>query len=175
MDRRSQQNHIRAARDWLGRAEDSLARENDVQGDLKLMLAKAELAHVEHSSKWRGLTRWGSRIAAFLAAALLAGAMLWEPAAPPVEQVPAEALAESGQQAAGSTPQPSGDTEVLAARQEPPPVQLPETPEPPRPAASTQQGWQPEVQQPAAAPERPQPPNVEKQQLMQSAGKILRQ
>ena len=33
--------HIKAAKEWLGQAEDSLEKERDIQGDLKLMLAKA--------------------------------------------------------------------------------------------------------------------------------------
>ena len=78
MNRRSQTEHIRAAREWLGRAEDSLAQENDVQGDLKLMLAKAELAHVGHCPASHRLIIWGRRALAFLAAAGLAAA-LWRP------------------------------------------------------------------------------------------------
>ena len=88
MDRRSQQNHIRAARDWLGKAEDSLAQENDVQGDLKLMLAKAELAQVGQSHRSRTLSVWGRRGAAFLVAVALAGGVLWKGVPPfmPVEE-----------------------------------------------------------------------------------------
>ena len=42
-----QRRHIRAARQWLGEAEHSLAENHRVRGELKVMLAKAELARVE--------------------------------------------------------------------------------------------------------------------------------
>lgn len=42
-DRNRLRNHIRAAREWLGQADSSLEQEKDIQGDLKLMLARAEL------------------------------------------------------------------------------------------------------------------------------------
>ena len=51
--RQVQKKHIRAAREWLGKAETSLDRHDDIQGDLKLMLAKAELSHVAEA----GLTK----------------------------------------------------------------------------------------------------------------------
>ena len=35
--------HVKAAKDWLGRAESSLEKEEDVRGGLNLMLAEAEL------------------------------------------------------------------------------------------------------------------------------------
>ena len=41
--RRDLRKHIRAARDWLSRADDSLGRENDAAGELHLMLARAEM------------------------------------------------------------------------------------------------------------------------------------
>ena len=37
-----QRRHIRAARQWLGEAEHSLAENHRVRGELKVMLAKAE-------------------------------------------------------------------------------------------------------------------------------------
>ncbi|MBR1396764.1 MAG: hypothetical protein IJ563_04435 [Selenomonadaceae bacterium] len=45
--RQNLRHHIKAARDWLLQAEKSIECENDVQGDLKLMLAKAELKNAE--------------------------------------------------------------------------------------------------------------------------------
>lgn len=47
--RQAQKKHIRAAREWLGKAETSLDKHEDIQGDLKLMLAKAELSHVSEA------------------------------------------------------------------------------------------------------------------------------
>lgn len=45
-DRKIRQ-HITAAKGWLSRAEDSLEQENAIQGDLKLMLAQAELKRAQ--------------------------------------------------------------------------------------------------------------------------------
>lgn len=38
---------IRSAKSWLNRAEDSFGKENDVQGELNLLLAQAELKHLQ--------------------------------------------------------------------------------------------------------------------------------
>lgn len=35
--------HITAAKDWLGKAEESIAKDNDIRSDLNIMLAQAEL------------------------------------------------------------------------------------------------------------------------------------
>ena len=35
--------HITAAKDWLGKAEESIAKDNDILSDLNIMLAQAEL------------------------------------------------------------------------------------------------------------------------------------
>ena len=61
--------HIQAARAWLLQADKSLERENDVQGDLKLMLAKAELAQTRASHR-----SWLKRIIPPLTALMIAGA-----------------------------------------------------------------------------------------------------
>ena len=63
--------HIRAARDWLGRAESSMDKKNDVRGDLNLMLAQAEL---QRARETKGLTKrasWLVRLAPLAAALLL--------------------------------------------------------------------------------------------------------
>ena len=44
MERRERAKSIRAARDWLTGAENAIAGEDDLAGDLKVMLARAELA-----------------------------------------------------------------------------------------------------------------------------------
>ena len=177
MDRRSQQNHIRAAQDWLGRADDSLSQKNDVQGDLKLMLAKAELAHVGNCPRSRRLLLWGRRLMALLVATGIA-AVIWQPFTK--ESVPADpAMAENAvttaaQQSAepedyqtARTPEPKY-TESDAQPQESYPSKQ-ETAE--RPKAVQAAG---ETKQAVSAAE-PQLPDAAKQQLMQSAGKILRQ
>lgn len=179
MDRRSQQNHIRAARDWLGRAEDSLARENDVQGDLKLMLARAELAQVGQSRRSRTLSQWGRRGAALLAALALAGGVLWKnsPAATEVEQ-PVIVGSSSGntvQQMPAEDKQmdKAVDKTVEALPAESAPQASMQAAAPPQPQQAAEA--HPPIAAPAPPTVKPQPPDVEKQQLMQSAGKILRQ
>ena len=67
-ERSARRKSIRAARDWLMGAEDALAGQDDLAGDLKLMLARAELERASvfcrdgadgfcrHS--WRWLLSW---------------------------------------------------------------------------------------------------------------------
>lgn len=63
---------IRAAQAWLEQADDSLAQDRSVQGDLKLMLAKAELAQTSDSSRIRRWKARGSKAAALCAAVIIA-------------------------------------------------------------------------------------------------------
>ena len=44
-------NHIKAAKEWLCKAEDSLDKDNNIQGDLNLMLAQAELQRAKESEQ----------------------------------------------------------------------------------------------------------------------------
>lgn len=44
---------IRSAKSWLNRAEDSFGKENDVQGELNLLLAQAELKHLQEKDSSR--------------------------------------------------------------------------------------------------------------------------
>lgn len=71
MDRHDKQARIRAAREWLGQADASLDRADDVKGDLKLMIAKAELAGAGPCRTTRKLKLWLSRGTAFAVAVLL--------------------------------------------------------------------------------------------------------
>lgn len=176
MDRRSQQKHIRAAREWLGRAEDSLAQENDVQGDLKLMLAKAELAHVGQCPRSLKLAILLRRILALLVAIGLAAVIVWEPtASEPEVELPLN-------------PAPEVNSPMTAVQD----VPISESqPEPPQNNAVTETPVESPPQAFEAAPaaqedhvvEKPDSPIMEKktlpdaakQQLMESAGKILRQ
>ena len=95
-----QRRHIRAARQWLGEAEHSLAENHRVRGELKVMLAKAELARVEGTPGHRFVKKWSMRILPALAAIFLAGGgyALWQVQLPrnaavtaPVETAPAKA------------------------------------------------------------------------------------
>ena len=83
------QEHVRAAREWLGRAEDSLAQEDHIRGDLDVMLAQAELQRAQEMGEGRTRRRWLRRLlpagAAAVAAAIVWGA--W-PSAPPFDERP---------------------------------------------------------------------------------------
>ena len=178
MDKRTQRNHIRAAREWLGRADDSLAQDNDVQGDLKLMLARAELAHVGPSARSCRLKIWGRRGLALLTAVLLAVIFWWQPAAaPPAPEMPAPTAPVAENVAAASQEPnlplreiPMQAEQIAAEPKAEVPAQVPVTPLPEKNNAPA-----PSVEADAPVSPSPQIPNQEKQQLMQSAGKILRQ
>lgn len=43
--------HVKAAKEWLGKAEQSFDQENEIRGDLNLMLAQAELKHAQETKK----------------------------------------------------------------------------------------------------------------------------
>ena len=72
-NRKNLQKHIRAASDWLQQADKSIEREEDLKGDLKLMLAKAELQNAEKHQDRSRLTKFLS----FFTAAMIALAILW--------------------------------------------------------------------------------------------------
>ena len=76
-DRRERAKSIRAARNWLAGAENALAGEDDLAGDLKLMLARAELARIAADRRAR-LRRWAARLLPPLAAAVLLGWFAWQ-------------------------------------------------------------------------------------------------
>lgn len=70
------QKHISAAKKWLTQAENSLAEENEVQGDLKLMLAQAELQRAKAKKVDSFWLRCVKRLAPLLAAMMLAAAYM---------------------------------------------------------------------------------------------------
>ena len=70
--------HITAAKGWLSRAEDSLEQENAIQGDLKLMLAQAELKRAQEKNDKKLCVRWFKRLApGALACALPLGGIIY--------------------------------------------------------------------------------------------------
>ena len=71
--RKNLRRHIQAARDWLTQAEKSIEREDDLQGDLKLMLAKAELKNAEKHQNRSRLIKFLS----FATAAAIAFGIFW--------------------------------------------------------------------------------------------------
>ncbi|WP_313972409.1 hypothetical protein [uncultured Selenomonas sp.] len=182
--------HVKAAKDWLGRAESSLEKEEDVRGGLNLMLAEAELQRVRE-------TRKGKRFARFLAPALavllaLGGVALQrsaEPTAAPAEKSPApivgqgtmiheekgsETLAERMGSAANLSESREIELPVMPVRvQESPIVQAQEqaqSTEPPQPQPALEQQMEKPKQTSAASP-----PTEDMQELMVAAGRVLRE
>ena len=182
--------HVKAAKDWLGRAESSLEKEEDVRGGLNLMLAEAELQRARE-------TRKGKRFARFLAPALavllaLGGVALQrsaEPTAAPAEKSPApivgqgtmiheekgsETLAERMGSAANLSESREIELPVMPVRvQESPIVQAQEqaqSTEPPEPQPALEQQMEKPKQTSAASP-----PTEDMQELMVAAGRVLRE
>ena len=182
--------HVKAAKDWLGRAESSLEKEEDVRGGLNLMLAEAELQRARE-------TRKGKRFARFLAPALavllaLGGVALQrsaEPTAAPAEKSPAAivgqgttvhaemesaALAERMGSAANLSESREIDPPVMPARaQESPMAQAQgqvQFAEPSQPQPALEQQTEKPKQTSAAAP-----PTEDMQKLMVTAGRVLRE
>ncbi|MCX7780160.1 MAG: hypothetical protein N2491_04470 [Negativicutes bacterium] len=54
--KRHMNKHLRSARQWLSKAEESFDREHDIRGELDLLLAQAELEHakeIKRAGAWR--------------------------------------------------------------------------------------------------------------------------
>lgn len=167
-DRGRLRRHVRAAREWLGRAEASLERAEDVRGDLSLMLARAELARARETARPGAAVVCARRLLPLFAAALLAGGgwLAWRAAlprpaqgadAPPVRAARIAPVRETGRPAPESPPA------------------APETALPP--ARGAEEAPSPDV--PARAAEEPAArgariPSEEMQRLMSRAGQSLR-
>lgn len=79
--------HVHAAREWLGEAEQSLDNEENVKGDLSVMLAKAELQHAAETSDESLIVVLAKKLIPLLLAAILAGGLYYYINIP--EEVPA--------------------------------------------------------------------------------------
>ena len=163
--------HIRAAQRWLGKAESSLEDRNDIQGDLKLMLAR--------------LKRWVRRLLPAAAALVIAGAFLL-PLPQAGEAVPESASAVPRQESVDRVSAPA-QTEPAATSVTSEPAVLPEKNPVPETRAEESSAL-PKTAEPAPASAEsaasvPQQtpvqtarvPSADKQKLMQSAGKALRE
>ncbi|MGM9540390.1 hypothetical protein [Anaerovibrio sp.] len=180
---KTMRNHIAAAKGWLNQAEDSLEQENDIRGDLNLMLAQAELQRAQEKKSRRGWLCWLKRLLPLAAALCVAvGYVVYlrpapQPAAPPV---PVPMVHPAGEAAVNMghdrPPEPAEDIRPVPVLHEP--VAMPPVDErpvmPPRQEDGTAvltEGGQPPVQE-----ERPvRVPGTELQKLMQDAGSILRE
>ena len=192
-DRRERAKSIRAARDWLTGAEHALAGEDDLAGDLKLMLARAELARLAADRRAR-FRRWAARLLPPLAAAAAITWIVWD--APPTEEFAASTPAQTSEMHADILIPTFAPIETAL------PIQSVERPASPVPVEETavqqatvrptsdehQEGARTEAAQTysipmhaeTAAPERaviaqPRVPNADMQHLMQVGGKILRE
>ena len=201
-DRKQQAQRIRAARDWLDEADASLSEGSGIRGDLKVMLAQAELRHAQEAEPEARSAVWRRRLARLLpltaAAVFAALAFYLTPAvappqetagipAPPAEMQaqPSDGTEEAAQPEAAVEPDGSASVSVDASPL--PAVATPSSAEAAVPdagsvmsAASSREAAAPssapsQAAQPAAAPAAPAVPAPETQKLMQTAGKALRE
>ena len=179
-EREARKRSIRAARDWLAGAEDALAGADDVSGDLKLMLARAELACMTSTRRARlrrrarillpalalvALALWGLWYAQVQEPAAVPAAAVEERAETPAAQVPVEDIPVPAPQVASAAPLPPHVTEGAET-----------------PAAAAQDiapAAEPVVHESAVPPAAHAPasrlPSADMQHLMQVGGKILRE
>ncbi len=173
--------HIRAAREWLGQAEDSLKAEQDVQGDLKLLLARAELQHVHEK---RRLMDMGKRVLfvvpLFLVLLLVAGNRFQstEPEAPLADRVLPSAEMQAGtiplqeQEQMGvpeAVPEESTKSSPAGFLPEPEAVVQPSSTD----AVQEKPVQEDSIPEPVVREEQAVP-SRDMQKLMQSAGSVLR-
>ena len=179
-EREERKRSIRAARDWLAGAEDALAGADDVSGDLKLMLARAELACMTSTRRAR-LRRLARILLPALALVVLALWGLWyaqvqESAAVPAAAVEERAEVPAAQVPVEDVPVPAPQTTVAAASL---PPHVTEGTEAPAAAAHETPAAAPTVHESAAPPAAHAPasrlPSADMQHLMQVGGKILRE
>ncbi len=180
--------HISAAKDWLGKAEKSIDDENDIRGDLNLLLAQAELQKATENKGFQKRRGVMLKALAICTALLIAvGGMVLlkmehspfrtdtaqidvqqknvspRPAMPetkPVEKPVAPQISHTDEAAVVEEPK--------AQREEQPVYQAPE-PVQEKPVLQETQEIQTVPSGTANIP------SADKQKLMQSAGKILRQ
>lgn len=185
-DAQRKKRHIRAARDWLTEADDSLEQGKGLKGDLKMMLAQAELKHASETTRPARTTRFLWRALPLLTAVLLAagGYAIFRGIPSEHAQVPA---AESVQKTKGQEHQstaPEAEAEEKQAvpvleEQAPPAASPPAMPQEVQPAPAPESEPEAAAAPPASGPEAGKQavrlPSPEAQKLMQSAGKVLRE
>ena len=182
-DRRERAKSIRAARDWLTGAEDALAGEDDLAGDLKLMLARAELARIAADRRAR-LRRLALRLLPPLVGAAVLVWALWN--VPSEESASAPPVQNAERAAPVPTPERPEQVSAPVSAAVPPPAEMRA-----EMAAETEAASQERVRQEpqsaaaaasaqraeeSAAPALPaRVPDADMQRLMQVGGKILRE
>lgn len=76
-DRDKRRKYVRAAKHWLGEAEESLDKEEDLKSELHVMLAKAELLHAEENAVQSSMLSWAKRLLPLFVAGLIACAFFF--------------------------------------------------------------------------------------------------
>lgn len=76
-ERDKRKKYVRAARHWLGEAEESLDKEEDLKSELHVMLAKAELLHAEENAVQSSSLSWAKRLLPLFVAGLIACAFFF--------------------------------------------------------------------------------------------------
>ncbi|WP_051555529.1 hypothetical protein [Anaerovibrio lipolyticus] len=172
--------HISAARDWLGRAESSMDKENSLRGDLDVMLAQAELQRAQETKFGHGWRKWLIRLAPLIIALVVGVGYLALLHTKQVIEVPTNMttvkdsddsstglektqvvkVQPSFEDHEGAAPNAAGNGASGFVRQNPPTVEV-----------------VPQLPQQEVSPARTesQVPDAEMQQLMQAAGKTLRE
>ena len=189
-ERKERQKSICAARDWLSGAADAIAGEDDLAGDLKVMLARAELSRLAAArrKRVRRALRW---IVPPLAALGVWAVVAWSntPPAERAQALPASPVPQASEQRA-----PARVPAAASVQQEEPAQSAADTARAEQEGAQTYTAAQrariPDVPLPEAgradpppqeAPAARQPqfhetiPTRDMQRLMQVGGKILRE
>ncbi len=179
--------HIRAAKEWLGRAENSLEKENDVRGDLNLMLAQAELQRAEETKRLNRRQRYLQRLMPVAAAvAMVGGCFLFFRGMQP-EQVVLPAVTMQKQEVGESKVSPVEPEQpqkmvqtASAAKHELPSVEKAETkakvslPQIETEREESRKDQEGQAVSRNSIPQQTKMPSQDMQKLMQSAGKTLR-
>ncbi|MBR3722914.1 MAG: hypothetical protein IKN12_09135 [Selenomonadaceae bacterium] len=179
-DRKTLINHIRAAVDWLKEADNSLSNKDDVSGDLKLMLAEAELQRAKERVPLSKRTKRIINFAAVaLGVALAIGTwyMFKDSTAEKAKTVEVHETINTATDKEKQEEQPKEETlpETKASEHEQNPVaeeKISESNE--RAKNPAPQKEEPKQTQEAKPLDRESPPSDEMQKLMESAGKVLR-
>lgn len=168
--------HVRAAREWLGRAEDSLEQEDHIRGDLDVMLAQAELQRAQEMEEGLAQRRWLRRLLPAGAAAVVAAFVwgVWVSVPPPlVDRPPIMTAAE--REGSSSAPVPAAAAAPVAIAPPPAPPMTAEI----SPVVEEPSSVEVPISEKTAETELlPQPsvriPSRDMQKLMSAAGQSLR-
>lgn len=183
--------HIRAARDWLSEAESSMEAEKGLRGNLRLMLAEAELRHAQEHNGFSRRLKKSRKTFALLTAALIAALLLFFRMTTPIEKskpipTPPPTITEA---LPAPTPSPAPAEETVPPAMPPTSVaeaQVPASLPTPTPRAErvrpdetpkthTPVQERPMTRVPKVESVSPAPPPLATQKLMQDAGRILRE